>query len=169
MIELDNFEVIRGDTKILAGVSLKVQKGEVIRLIGPNGCGKTSLLQDLVEKFSDSIAYLPQVSNKFPKIHLELKDICNTEFSFYPRSLFDKAWHYASGGERKKSLIGRVLSQKSDFIFLDEPFNDLDLESILQIKEILVDLSNSGVGVVYIDHDVEVPGTKKIEVQQWKC
>lgn len=169
MINLKNWNVSRGHVEILKGVDFSAESGDVIRLAGSNGCGKSSLMQDLADNYDQICAYLPQVSNKLPKIHLQLKDICSKEFSFYQSNLMDKAWHHASGGERKKSLIARVLCSGKKVILLDEPFNDLDLKSIQDIKKIIREFALNGHIVIYIDHEVAVEGSVEVEVAQWRC
>jgi ABC-type Mn2+/Zn2+ transport system ATPase subunit len=169
LINLKDWNVTRGHVDILKGVNFFAESGDVIRLVGSNGCGKSSLMQDLADKYDQACVYLPQVSNKFPKIHLQLKDICLKEFSFYQSSLMNKAWHHASGGERKKSLIARVLSSGKKIILLDEPFNDLDQKSIQDIKKIIREFALNGHIVIYIDHEVSVEGSVEVEVAQWRC
>lgn len=181
MLQLNSVNIYIEGKKILKDVTFKVISGEIIRLVAPNGGGKTTLLESILnlrKDYSGSIkkefiieeyGYLPQVAHQFPKIYLQLQDICEQEFSFYSQELFTKNWHTSSGGERKKALIGKAISEGKKFIFLDEPFNHLDPLSSKKVEEELKKCAANGVSVIYTGHEYTISGSRDIEVNQWKC
>lgn len=169
------------DKKIfLKNVNLKLGAGEIIHLLGNNGAGKSTLLEGLLNLTknhtgsilrnfsSDEYGYLPQVAHQFPKIHLKLQDICEEEFFFYTRDLFEKKWHLSSGGERKKALIGKAIFEAKKLLILDEPFNHLDKKACSDVAREIERVSNNGVAVIYTGHEYELNKSRKIEVSQWR-
>ena len=112
--------------------------------------------------------YLPQVAYQFPKLYLQLQDVCSSPLSFYPESLFKKNWHTSSGGERKKALIAKAMIEAKKVIILDEPFNHLDTKSIAQVIIELEKLALSGITVIYTGHEHLIPGSRDIEVEKWR-
>lgn len=179
MIEVNDLNISIDEKPLLKDVSFNIRAGEIIRFVGPNGCGKTSLLETLlglrdydsgsiVKNFSvDEYGYLPQVAHQFPKIHLQFNDVCNKALSFYSEAMLVKNWHTSSGGERKKALIAKAISETSKILFLDEPFNHLDLESSKLVASELVNISNRGISILYIGHDFTIPGSKDYTVDKW--
>tara|TARA_Y100000385_G_C12955911_1_gene577511 strand:+ start:488 stop:1033 length:546 start_codon:yes stop_codon:yes gene_type:complete len=180
MLELNSVSVFVEGRPLLKNIQFKVKSGQIIRLVAPNGGGKTTLIESILnlrsnfrgtirKEFSeDDYGYLPQVSHQFPKIYLQLQDICNQEYSFYPKDLFFKNWHTSSGGERKKALIAKALSEGSKLIILDEPFNHLDPVSSKQVEEKLLELAKSGCCIIYTGHEYTIAESIDIEVNQWK-
>jgi len=180
MLNIENADIFIHHRKLLTGVDFHIKNGEIIRLVGENGSGKTTLIESILmlregcvgsigRSFStDEYGYLPQVASQFPKIYLEFKDVCSTEYSFYPKSIFSKNWHTASGGERKKALIAKALSEASKFVILDEPFNHLDIKSCELVTKEIIELCRKGLTVLYIGHDYKIENTRDIEVGQWK-
>jgi ABC-type Mn2+/Zn2+ transport system ATPase subunit len=181
MIKFQDVDIYLQKNPLFKGVNLSISAGEMIRLIGSNGSGKTTLLDvivglrdyqtgNLIKNFQKSdYGYLPQVSHQFPKLYLQLKDVCSKSYSFYPEDLFNKSWHTSSGGERKRALIARALSQAKNLLILDEPFNHLDQASAQKVSECLVDLNQSGMTIIYTGHDHKLTGAQDIEVLKWRC
>jgi ABC-type Mn2+/Zn2+ transport system ATPase subunit len=179
MLEIDNFNINLKSKPLLNGVSLSISKGEIVRLVGVNGSGKTTLVESILNLnnyftgninkhfSSEEYGYLPQVASQFPKINLEFKDVCKVEYSFYPKSTFEKNWHTSSGGERKKALIAKALSEATKIVILDEPFNHLDIKSCELVAQEILEQSKKGLTVIYIGHDYTIPDTRDIEVDRW--
>ncbi len=78
--------------------------------------------------------------------------------SFTSYFQIDKTLHtfgsYISGGERRKLEIARAVIIKPKFLLLDEPFAGIDPISISELQEIIVNLNNSGIGILITDHNV---------------
>lgn len=168
------------NTLFLKEVNFSIKPGEIIHLVGKNGSGKTTLIETLL-KLNDNwkgefksylgpadYGYLPQVSHQFPKMHIELRDVCNIEYSFYSKDLFHKSWHTASGGERKKALIAKAISEAKKLLILDEPFNHLDQISCQNVSKQIQDLSSRGIAVLYTGHEYIIESGHEVEIDQWR-
>jgi lipopolysaccharide export system ATP-binding protein len=73
---------------------------------------------------------------------------------FHVQHLRDSLGQSLSGGERRRVEIARALSTEPDFILLDEPFAGVDPISVADIKQIIQQLGNRGIGVLITDHNV---------------
>ncbi len=165
---------------LLNHVDFSLQAGEIVRLVGPNGSGKTTLFETILGHYKNyrgeiersfnmkEFGYLPQVAHQFPKIQIQFRDICFKNYSFYPAGLLDKYWQQASGGERKKALIAKAISETTKLLIMDEPFNHLDDKSSETVQQELLQLKAKGVSILYTDHDIKIPGAREVEIEKWK-
>ena len=177
-LECEGISKSYGDKKVLENVSLKILPNDKIALIGPNGVGKSTLLQILVEvlnpdsgsvKWGATIerGYFPQnVSEEikgeetlfewlraFDK-RKESGEIRNA----LGRMLFsgeeqEKQVSKLSGGEKHRMVLSRLMLEGGNFLVLDEPTNHLDLESIIALGEALYKF---GGNVICVSHDREL-------------
>jgi len=178
VIEAKGINKSWGDTPIISDFSIRIDRGERIGLIGPNGAGKTTLLNLLIGKLEpDSgeirlgtnleIATLDQhraalnpewsvkdalspggdmieVGGQTKHVVAYMKD-----FLFRPEQARTPV-RTLSGGEKARLLLARSLARPSNLMVLDEPTNDLDLETL----DLLEDFIANYVGtVILITHD----------------
>ena len=134
-------------------VNLRVRRGEHIYLIGPNGCGKTSLLRTLLDEYHASaghikfgagvdVGYYDQIQSglhgdktvmdeiwdKYPRMtQTEVRNALAV-FLFRGEDVF-KPVSALSGGERARVLLLTLMLSKANFLLLDEPTNHLDISS----------------------------------------
>lgn len=175
MIEVTNLVKKYGNTTILNDISLTFKPGEIVGVVGENGAGKTTLFKCLTglesfdgaiifssEELKNEIGYLsaePYFLSKITGkeyIHLlcSAKDIEISDFE--DKNIFDLplnqyAETYSTGMKKKLALTATLLQKNSIFIF-DEPFNGVDIQSNIIIKEVLLKLKSLNKTVILSSH-----------------
>mgnify|MGYP001604193683 CR=1 FL=1 len=170
-----------GDPRpIIRNLSTTILRGDKVGIIGPNGAGKTTLLNLLLGKLApdsgqvklgtkQEIAYFDQLraqlnddqpvfeaianGREFVEIGGQRKHVMSylQEFLFTPDRARSPV-RALSGGERSRLLLARLFSVPSNIIVLDEPTNDLDVETLDLLEELLIDYAGT---VLLVSHDRE--------------
>ncbi|WP_237385237.1 ABC transporter ATP-binding protein [Xenorhabdus sp. Sc-CR9] len=178
VFEMENVNHRIGDKTLIKNFSAQVQRGDKIALVGPNGCGKTTLLQLMLgDLTADSgrihcgtkleIAYFDQHRAALDPDRTVIDNLAEgkqevmvngrprhvlgylQDFLFHPKRAMTPV-RALSGGERNRLLLARLFLKPSNLLILDEPTNDLDVET-LELLEELVD-SYTGT-VILVSHD----------------
>ena len=178
MLVILNLRKAFGSHVVLHDVSMNLRPGTIHGLVGANGAGKTTLINCLYGLESDFAGTVRDSAGRPVREHTGLLPY---EPFFYPRltgreylefclqarsrPVVDfSAWdqllelpldQYAdeySAGMRKKLALLALLVQQFDYLILDEPFNGLDLEANLLLKEILKRLRDRGTGILLTSH-----------------
>jgi ATPase subunit of ABC transporter with duplicated ATPase domains len=168
-----------GDRKIVDGFSIRVQRGDRIGIVGPNGAGKTTLIDMLTggsPPDSGTIRLGANIEMATLDQHRESLDPKSTladaltggggdhvmvggkpkhVVSYMKDFLFAQEQmrtplEVLSGGERGRLMLARALAKPSNLLVLDEPTNDLDLETLDVLEEMLGDYEGT---VILISHD----------------
>lgn len=172
--------------KIVGPVSFSLQAGQCLVVRGPNGSGKTTLLRAIAGQHPHStgelvhqvpvgdVGFLPQLANVRFHLPLTLRDvlaiscakISSSELDRHTREIglldiatLDRDWNSASGGERQRTLITRLLLGQPKLLVLDEPANHLDAGSksaLLHLLEKFVTERPDERALVLVTHETEV-------------
>jgi NitT/TauT family transport system ATP-binding protein len=168
---------------VLGPVSLSVESGQFLCLLGPTGCGKTTLLRilsrlELADKGklimgSGNLGYVFQQGALFPWMTVEsnvmfpLKamgmkpGLCRSQAGEMLKNVglyeFRRSFpHELSGGMQQRTALARGLVTEPDILLLDEPFASLDTRTGINLQEMLRKLCRSlSTTVVFVTHNIE--------------
>jgi ATP-binding cassette subfamily F protein uup len=179
VIEAKNISKSFGDLDVVKGFSIRVNRGDRIGLVGPNGAGKTTLLKMLTGELAPDtgtirlgvnldIATLDQKREKVDPeetlahfltrgrgdsltINGEEKHVASymKDFLFRPEQMRTPV-RELSGGERARLILARILAQPANLLVLDEPTNDLDMETLDLLQELVAGFAGT---VILVSHD----------------
>lgn len=179
VIELKNIDKSFQGKNLLKDFSHLIVPGERLGIIGPNGSGKTTLLNIMAERMSPDrgeievgetvkIGYYTQGDEELDnsmRIIDYIKEVAEVVYTvdgdiitaeqMLERFLFSRAeqWTYIrklSGGERRRLYLLKVLMREPNVLFLDEPTNDLDTQTLSVLEEYLDNFPGS---VITVSHD----------------
>ena len=176
--ELDSVTKRFGDRAVIDKLSLRIMRGDRIGLIGPNGAGKSTLIRILLGTLApDSgkvrlgtnlrVAYFDQLREQLDpeatvadtispgsdwiEIGAERKHIVTYLGDFlFPAQRAKSPVKMLSGGERNRLLLARLFARTANLVVLDEPTNDLDIESLELLEERLQDYAGT---LLLVSHD----------------
>lgn len=179
IIEAKNISKSFGERTIVSGFSLRLMRGNKIGIVGANGVGKTTLLRMLIEELKPDTGFVRQARN-LQKVYFDqnrsaldprktLKETLCPEggehvfvggeprhvYSYLKDFLFSPAQantpvSVLSGGEKNRLLLARELAKPSNFLILDEPTNDLDMDTLDLLQEALSSYKGT---VLIVSHD----------------
>jgi ABC-type Mn/Zn transport systems, ATPase component len=177
LVKLENAGVFRSSKWLVRGISLEINQGEIVTLIGPNGSGKTTTAkmilnilntdEGLVTGKARKMAYVPQKINidwtmplrviDFMKITSSLNNTQITEslvMTGVDKLLYNQI-HSLSGGEFQRVLIARAIAKKPDLLVLDEPVQGVDFNGEIALYNLIKEISvNLNCGILLISHDM---------------
>ena len=178
VLELENVSVGFGDKTILKEVNLIVQRGDRVGIVGPNGAGKTTLLNTLLGHLPPKtgqvilgtkldIAYSDQLRSELDPNMSLMDAVCGGQsfveinghkrhaYSYLSEFLFAKDRAQTpigalSGGEKNRAVLARLFTQPANVLVLDEPTNDLDMETLELLEEQIMNFPGT---VLLVSHD----------------
>ena len=181
LLEIKNLKKSFNDNVVLKDISLSVEKGEVLAIIGPSGSGKSTLLRCItgleeedsgVIDFDGTFGLVFQNFNLFPH-HSVMKNITNAPIRVQKRKkdevyrharellkkmgLEDKEDAYPcelSGGQQQRVSIARALAMNPDILFFDEPTSALDPELTGEILTVIKELAREHMTMVIVTHEM---------------
>ena len=166
------------DQPIMRGLSTTILRGDRIGIIGPNGCGKSTLLNLLLGRLQPDrgrielgtrleVAYFDQmraqldpdksvidnVAGGSDKVRINGKDkhvISYLQDFLFPPRRCRQPVRALSGGERNRLLLAKLFTRPANVLVMDEPTNDLDLETLELLEELLLEFDGT---LLLVSHD----------------
>jgi ATP-binding cassette subfamily F protein uup len=178
VIETEGLTFAHGDTPIVRGLTTTIMRGDRVGLIGPNGSGKTTLIKLLLGELAPQagtvrhgtnleIAYFDQLreqldpdrsvfdsigdGTEFVQVGDERRHVHGylQDFLFSPERARTPV-RALSGGERNRLLLARLFTRRFNLLILDEPTNDLDMETLDVLESLLLGFSGT---LLLVSHD----------------
>ncbi|MSR77109.1 MAG: ATP-binding cassette domain-containing protein [Candidatus Omnitrophica bacterium] len=167
-----------GEKRLIRNFTGEIMRGDKIGVIGPNGSGKTTLLRILLGEIQPQkgtvrlgtnlqIAYYDQLREQLDENKSVIENICDggdtvlvqgkprnvigylQDFLFAPERARTPV-KVLSGGERNRLFLARLFAKPSNLLVMDEPTNDLDVETLELLEELLIDYSGT---LLLVSHD----------------
>lgn len=178
VVEAENISFAYENNKIIDAFSTVIIRGDKVGIIGPNGCGKTTLIKVLLGELAPQhclirlgtgikIAYFDQLRAQIDENKTLKDNIANgndtvfvdgtprhivgylQDFLFPPEQIMSPA-KSLSGGERNRLLLAKLFSTPSNLLVLDEPTNDLDAETLELLEDRLLEYKGT---MLLVSHD----------------
>jgi ATP-binding cassette subfamily F protein uup len=178
VFELERVSKRYGDTAVIDDFSARIMRGDRVGLIGPNGAGKTTLLRLIIGEIQPDagevrrganvqIAYYDQQREQLDPERTVAETVGDgndtvtvggrsrhvmgylADFLF-PRERARSPVKALSGGERNRLLVARLLTRPANVLVLDEPTNDLDLETLELVEQQLIEWPGT---LLLVSHD----------------
>ena len=178
VIEAKHITKSFGEREIVKDFSIRVIKGNKISIVGPNGSGKTTLVKLLTKRLEPDSGFVRIGKNLeeayFDQNRITLdpkktlwKTLCNEGDHIWVRGHFRHVVAYLkdflfkpdqaqcpvstlSGGEKNRLMLAVALAKQSNFLVLDEPTNDLDMDTLDLLQEVLDDYEGT---ILIVSHD----------------
>jgi ATP-binding cassette subfamily F protein uup len=168
-----------GGVPVIQDFSARIQRGDRIGIIGPNGCGKTTLIKLLVGELEPSSGLIKRGTNLLPAYFDQQREQLNLSASImdnvtggsgdtvmidgqprhvsgylrdflFPPERLNAPVSMLSGGERNRLLLARLFARPSNLLIMDEPTNDLDAETLELLEEMVAEYAGT---LLLVSHD----------------
>ncbi len=178
VIEAEHVSYAYGERPILNDFSTIIQRGDKVGIIGPNGCGKTTLLRILMGELPPQsgevrlgsnlqTAYFDQLRSQLDESQSVLENVGQgrdtltingrqrnlvgyLEDFLFTRERVHAPIQALSGGERNRLLLARLFASPANLLVFDEPTNDLDLDTLELLEDLLLEYTGT---LLLVSHD----------------
>ncbi len=178
VIEVENVSYSYGNQAIVSDFTTTIQRGDKVGIIGPNGSGKTTLLRLLLNELTPQTGSVEYGTNLeiayFDQLRAQLDDSKSIldnvgqgrdtvtingrtrnlmgylEDFLFTRERVNAPISALSGGERNRLLLARLFARSANLLVLDEPTNDLDVETLEILEELLLEYDGT---LLLVSHD----------------
>ena len=183
ILTVKKLQVSYDKVNVFSNLSFEVREGDFICIVGQNGAGKSTLIKTLLGSIKQSkgeiifhnlkrkfIGYMPQeskVDKNFPASVSEIvysgtfygeeegKVVSECLKELKISDLTKRHFADLSGGQRQKVLLARALAATSKLLILDEPSNNLDFKSKMELYDNLLKLNKKGITILMVTHDLD--------------
>lgn len=180
LIEASNINQTWGNRHVLQSIDLTISENEIVTIIGPNGCGKSSLLRillglnnpdsgEITRRKGLRIGYMPQklrIDDRLPLTvsrflmlapGARIQRVNEWLARLSIDSLAQQPVQNLSGGEWQRVLLARALLIEPHLLVLDEPVQGVDVQGQKELYQLLPELRNElGCGIVLVSHDLHL-------------
>ena len=178
VIEAEDISIAYNGKRMVHNFSCRLMRGDRVGLVGPNGIGKSTLIKALLQEIeldSGNVKHGTKLKVAYFDQHRDVLDLEKTvidlvsdgrdtvtingrdrhvisylgDFLFAPERARSPA-KVLSGGERNRIMLAKLFSQPANFIVMDEPTNDLDIETLELLEELLMEYEGT---LLLVSHD----------------
>ncbi|RLA06826.1 MAG: ABC transporter ATP-binding protein [Gammaproteobacteria bacterium] len=179
LFELEDINISLGGKKLITDFTTIIKQKDSIGIVGPNGCGKSTLIKILLERLTADSGRFKKAEFKIGYFdqHREMLDDDKTILQvfcphggervslsdgrnmhifgylknfLFPREFLTKKIGNLSGGEKNRIALAYLFTKKMDCLILDEPTNDLDIPTINILEEYLINFQGA---IIFCSHD----------------
>jgi heme exporter protein A len=178
----------RGDRVLFRGLSFKLQSGQALQIIGPNGMGKSSLIRilaGLLPAFAGTVEREGTSGLVDERTALDPELPLGRALAFWSSfdnatgdstdrlglaDLLDVPVRYLSTGQKKRAALARLIGQRAPIWLLDEPLNGLDRDAAAMAQSLAAEhCAGGGLCVIASHQPFALPGLDRLELAEFSA
>lgn len=180
LIRMSDITVSYSDKRVLDGINLEIEQGQITTIIGPNGAGKSTLIKvllgivkptagTLTKKKKITIGYVPQKLKLNETLPLDVDRFLRLAGKYSQQERMDSLrlvgaehlakqdMHKLSGGENQRVLLARALLLRPELLVLDEPAQGVDVQGQIELYNLIESIRHRfHCAILMISHDLHL-------------